>query len=100
LSSLPVTTRRIGFISSGMGFLDRSKLRRYSVGGPDIKEKNMRRIGLLRAMGGAAKIAALGASLSLLPAGLAQAQNFPTRPVKIIVGPSPDVFSRIIAEHL
>src|SRR5262245_56704107 len=28
------------------------------------------------------------------------AQNFPTRPIKLIVGPSPDVFSRIIAEHL
>jgi tripartite-type tricarboxylate transporter receptor subunit TctC len=28
------------------------------------------------------------------------AQDFPTRPIKLIVGPSPDVFSRIIAEHL
>jgi tripartite-type tricarboxylate transporter receptor subunit TctC len=35
----------------------------------------------------------------LLP-GLAQAENFPSRPIKLIVGPSPDVFSRIIAEHL
>jgi tripartite-type tricarboxylate transporter receptor subunit TctC len=33
-------------------------------------------------------------------APLAQAQDFPNRPVKIVVGPSPDVFSRIIAEHL
>jgi tripartite-type tricarboxylate transporter receptor subunit TctC len=30
----------------------------------------------------------------------ASAQAFPTRPIKLIVGPSPDVFSRIIAEHL
>jgi tripartite-type tricarboxylate transporter receptor subunit TctC len=30
----------------------------------------------------------------------AQAQDYPTRPIRIIVGPSPDIFSRIIAEHL
>src|SRR5215813_8050919 len=30
----------------------------------------------------------------------ASAQNFPNHPIKIIVGPSPDVFSRIVAEHL
>jgi tripartite-type tricarboxylate transporter receptor subunit TctC len=30
----------------------------------------------------------------------ASAENFPNRPIKLIVGPSPDVFSRIIAEHL
>src|SRR5262249_37118970 len=29
-----------------------------------------------------------------------RAQDFPSRPIKLIVGPSPDVFSRIIAEHL
>jgi tripartite-type tricarboxylate transporter receptor subunit TctC len=28
------------------------------------------------------------------------AQPYPSRPIKIIVGPSPDIFSRIIAEHL
>jgi tripartite-type tricarboxylate transporter receptor subunit TctC len=28
------------------------------------------------------------------------AETFPNRPIKLIVGPSPDVFSRIIAEHL
>lgn len=31
---------------------------------------------------------------------VAQAQEFPNRPVKIIVGPSPDVFARIVAERL
>jgi tripartite-type tricarboxylate transporter receptor subunit TctC len=31
---------------------------------------------------------------------LGRTQDFPNRPVKIVVGPSPDVFSRIIAEHL
>ena len=30
----------------------------------------------------------------------AAAQDYPNRPIKIIVGPSPDVFSRIVAEHL
>jgi tripartite-type tricarboxylate transporter receptor subunit TctC len=30
----------------------------------------------------------------------AQADDFPNRPIRIIVGPSPDVFSRIIAEDL
>src|SRR6266851_1208172 len=30
----------------------------------------------------------------------ARAETFPSRPIKLIVGPSPDVFSRIIAEHL
>src|SRR5215472_2302735 len=29
-----------------------------------------------------------------------RAQDFPNRPIKLIVGPSPDVFSRIIGEHL
>jgi tripartite-type tricarboxylate transporter receptor subunit TctC len=43
---------------------------------------------------------ALGAMIAAAAATLAQAQEFPNRPVKIIVGPSPDVFSRIVAEHL
>jgi len=30
----------------------------------------------------------------------AWAQDFPSRPIKLVVGPSPDIFSRIIAEHL
>jgi len=49
----------------------------------------------------------LGAMLAAICAGFwfpqlahAQTQTFPNRPVRIIVGPSPDVFSRIIAEHL
>jgi tripartite-type tricarboxylate transporter receptor subunit TctC len=58
----------------------------------------MRGIGLVRALGGAAAVVALGATLSLAPS--AQAQTFPTQPVRIIIGPSPDVFARIIAEHL
>jgi tripartite-type tricarboxylate transporter receptor subunit TctC len=32
--------------------------------------------------------------------GAARAESFPSRPIKLIVGPSPDVFSRIIGEHL
>ncbi len=55
-------------------------------------------------MGGRAHQASwLGAAavaICTFVAPLAQAQDFPNRPVKIVVGPSPDVFSRIIAEHL
>jgi tripartite-type tricarboxylate transporter receptor subunit TctC len=47
----------------------------------------------------AAAMIAIGATVWSAPS-LAQAQDFPNHPVKIIVGPSPDVFSRIIAEHL
>ena len=45
---------------------------------------------------------AFACALTALPGGLAapQAQNFPNHPIKIIIGPSPDIFSRIIAEHL
>jgi tripartite-type tricarboxylate transporter receptor subunit TctC len=41
-------------------------------------------------------------ALTVLSTGTAdaQAQDFPNRPIRIIVGPSPDVFSRIIAEDL
>src|SRR3979490_1963742 len=49
--------------------------------------------------GRTAAVTAVCAVLSA-PPSLAQAQNFPNRPVRIIVGPSPDVFARIIAEHL
>jgi tripartite-type tricarboxylate transporter receptor subunit TctC len=42
----------------------------------------------------------IGVGASLLLGSAAQAQDFPTRPVRIIVGPSPDVFARIIAEYL
>jgi len=47
-------------------------------------------------------IAGLAFALILLPASFetAPAQTFPSRPIKIIIGPSPDIFSRIIAEHL
>jgi tripartite-type tricarboxylate transporter receptor subunit TctC len=48
----------------------------------------------------AARIAGLALALTVLPATLAAAETFPNRPIKIIVGPSPDVFSRIVAEHL
>src|SRR5215469_6133375 len=37
---------------------------------------------------------------AVLGADPARSQDFPTRPIRLIVGPSPDVFSRIIAEHL
>ena len=45
-------------------------------------------------------IICLTAALAPADCAAAQAQNFPNHPIKIIVGPSPDIFSRIIAEHL
>ncbi len=47
-------------------------------------------------------IAGLFAALASTAAdpAAAQAQNFPSRPIRIIIGPSPDIFSRIVAEHL
>ena len=41
-----------------------------------------------------------GLLAACLSSGGARAQDFPTRPIKLIVGPSPDIFSRIIGEHL
>jgi len=45
----------------------------------------------------AARVVLIAASLSCTAV---RAQDFPTRPIRLIVGPSPDVFSRIIADHL
>ena len=56
----------------------------------------MRWFGWVRRLGRVTAMAVLAATL----AAPAVAQEFPTRPVRIIVGPSPDVFARIIAEHL
>ena len=49
-----------------------------------------------------ALIGAIAVALFPLPArfATAQTQNYPSRPIKIIVGPSPDVFSRIVGERL
>jgi tripartite-type tricarboxylate transporter receptor subunit TctC len=35
-----------------------------------------------------------------LPLAWAQSQSFPSHPIKIIIGPSPDIFSRIVGERL
>src|SRR5215472_14544573 len=43
---------------------------------------------------------AMIAITAVLAADPMRAQDFPNRPIKLVVGPSPDVFSRIIAEHL
>jgi tripartite-type tricarboxylate transporter receptor subunit TctC len=43
---------------------------------------------------------AMIAITAVLAADPARAQDFPNRPIRLIVGPSPDVFSRIIGEHL
>jgi len=54
----------------------------------------------VRARGLVALVVALAAGLAPAGRNAAHAQSFPNHPIKIIVGPSPDVFSRIIAEHL
>jgi tripartite-type tricarboxylate transporter receptor subunit TctC len=56
--------------------------------------------GRVRRLGCVVAAAVIAATAAWSTPTLAQAQDFPNRPVKIIVGPSPDVFSRIIAEHL
>jgi tripartite-type tricarboxylate transporter receptor subunit TctC len=47
-----------------------------------------------------AHLVALAAVLLVLSLAGATAQDFPNRAIKIIVGPSPDVFSRIVGERL
>jgi tripartite-type tricarboxylate transporter receptor subunit TctC len=42
----------------------------------------------------------IGLAFTVANPAAAQAQSFPNRPIRIIIGPSPDIFSRIIAEHL
>jgi tripartite-type tricarboxylate transporter receptor subunit TctC len=47
-----------------------------------------------------ARFVVLAVVLLVLTIACAAAQDFPTRTIKIIVGPSPDVFSRIVGERL
>jgi len=51
---------------------------------------------------GMASIVGFALALIAVPlcSAVAQEADFPKHPIKIIVGPSPDVFSRIVAEHL
>jgi tripartite-type tricarboxylate transporter receptor subunit TctC len=42
----------------------------------------------------------IGLAFSAADPAAAQAESFPNHPIRIIIGPSPDIFSRIIAEHL
>jgi tripartite-type tricarboxylate transporter receptor subunit TctC len=42
----------------------------------------------------------VSALVAILPLRSAHGQDYPNRAIRIIVGPSPDIFSRIIAEHL
>jgi tripartite-type tricarboxylate transporter receptor subunit TctC len=56
--------------------------------------------GRVRALECLVAAAVTAASAAWSAPTLAQAQDFPNRPVRIVVGPSPDVFSRVIAEHL
>jgi tripartite-type tricarboxylate transporter receptor subunit TctC len=42
----------------------------------------------------------ISAWVAVLSLPSAHAQDYPNRPIRIIVGPSPDIFSRIIGEHL
>src|SRR6476619_6824808 len=56
----------------------------------------------MRASRFVAWITGFAAALVLTPVdrSATQASNFPNHPIKIIIGPSPDIFSRIVAEHL
>ncbi|AMN39351.1 Bug family tripartite tricarboxylate transporter substrate binding protein [Rhodoplanes sp. Z2-YC6860] len=54
----------------------------------------------MRKRSAAAVIGGVALALCSVQSAGAQAQNFPNHPVKIVVGPSPDIFSRIVAEHL
>ena len=45
-------------------------------------------------------VCAISLMILLAQPPVARAQDYPNRPIRIIVGPSPDIFSRIIAEHL
>src|SRR6187431_2186960 len=51
-----------------------------------------------------ATIALLGAATVLLPSGAASAQNYPSQPVKMIVGLAPggsnDIIARVVAQKL
>ena len=39
-------------------------------------------------------------ALACLPAGLVAAQNFPHKPVRLILGPGPDVLARLVGQRL
>ena len=54
----------------------------------------------MRGIHAAGRIVALALTSVSVSVASAQAPNFPNHTIKIIVGPSPDVFSRIVAEHL
>jgi tripartite-type tricarboxylate transporter receptor subunit TctC len=70
------------------------------------RQKNLRSRasgeGLLQGIRALVWMVGLSIALFHLPVKFAAAetQNFPSRPIKIIVGPSPDVFSRIVGERL
>src|SRR3954463_10338618 len=96
-ASLPVTTRRIGFIPAGMAFLPGSEFVYIAPGSTKGRCRMDKR--LLR-RGRTAAVIAISAVLWWMSPSFAQEQNFPNRPVRIIVGPSPDVLARIVAEHL
>src|SRR6202163_2673353 len=63
---------------------------------------NMPRPGrkLLSVVHGAAWLVGVVLTALTVDGAVAQARDFPNHAIKIIVGPSPDVFSRIVAEHL
>src|SRR5262245_41611264 len=110
-ASFPVTTRLIGLGASVMAtfpFWRLTLARTFSdigLSAPNSRAQGVRR--RMRHTTGSRR-AGLGLAVytisSLLAACLsgdgARAQDFPTRPIKLIVGPSPDIFSRIIGEHL
>src|ERR1051326_6308592 len=112
-ASLPVTTRRIGFGSlvsiSGLTFQPRRNAMRVrpalssGLRALSCVHITLQNVGRRRVRKRSVAVAVLGGialAMGAVQIAAAQAQNYPNHPVKIIVGPSPDIFSRIVAEHL
>src|SRR5712691_6855275 len=103
-ASLPVTTRRIGLMASVMGspfVLDaRAPVPRDRRPGLALHRGTNMRLSFKVGQAGLAIYTIAGLLAACLLPDRACAQDFPSRPIKLIVGPSPDIFSRIIGEHL
>src|ERR1044071_8312663 len=108
-ASLPVTTRRIGFGSlvniAVLSFSPRRKLCELGLHCHRAcmiyhAQQSRQRSGRTRVRTSVAVVLGAALTLGIVQPAAAQAQSYPNHPVKIVVGPSPDVFSRIVAEHL
>src|SRR5712671_6089135 len=118
-ASFPVTTRRIGFgvsvmLVSPLSLTLAEHCPTWAEANPRVTSiRNSGRKKSMVHLGDRARrprrmlasytifVATIFASLTAcLLSPPAWAQGFPNRPIKIVVGPSPDVFARIVGEHL